>query len=400
MKHWTGTGLAPVRKVSASGGGGAVEAARSCQASWIDPLFRKLFFLIPLGIIGNVVFSLAATDGAMFRSAVHFSPGYFIIAMLLSVAPWFTGSLRLLIWSRFLGKRVRYRDVFRIALGAELGAAISPPMIGGSAVKAGMLTKRGFSGGAALSLTVLESMEDALFFIFMVPLALTLSSSWDLPVIQSVISCIRHPSPWMLLGGSGTACCAVLVLTQQHFRNMITRFRPLTSLADRIRSVYADFILTWRNIIRDGKSVFVMTFALTSVQWICRYSIISLLLMGLGLPAQPVLFMALQVLVFALMSFIPTPGGAGGAEVVFYLFYQPFLAANTIGVVTMGWRFLTFYFLLLLAAVLFMLFEREQREAPLVMAEDNATPAQPVMLRDSAHGERGRGSVPCDAKGR
>jgi uncharacterized protein (TIRG00374 family) len=361
MKRSTGTVLSPARNVTKNTGRAAVEPVQACRASWIDPLFRKLFFLIPLGVMGNVVFALLATDGSLFRSGVHFTPGYFIIAMLLGITPWFTGSLRLQLWSRFLGNRLRYREVFKIALGAELGAAISPPVIGGSAVKAGMLMQKGFTGGAALSLAALEGMEDGLFFIFMVPLALTLSSSWDLPVIQGLLSGIRHASLRFLLAGSGVACVALLALARPGNRALLTRFAPAARLAAKITSFYHNFILTWRTIIFDGKKVFALTFVLTAVQWICRYSIISLLLMSLGLPAQPVLFMALQVLVFALMSFVPTPGGAGGAEAAFYFFYRPFLAPDSIGAVTMGWRFLTFYFLLLLAAVLFLIMERMQQ---------------------------------------
>jgi len=359
MKSWTGTVLSPARNVILNTGNADREPAQSCKTSWLDPLFRKLFFLIPLGVIGNVVFVLITNDGSLFRSEVHVASGYIIIAMLLSITPWFTGSLRLLLWSRFLGNRLRYREVFRIVLGAELGAAISPPLIGGTAVKTCMLMQKGFSGGTALSLTALESMEDGLFFLIMVPLALTLSSSWDLPVIQGLLSGIRHASPRMFLLGSGIVCSAVLVLAQPHCRSVLKRFPPAARPISLLGSVYHNVIQTWSTIFFKGKSVFVLTFALTAVQWICRYSIISLLLMGLGLPARPVLYMALQVLVFALMSFIPTPGGAGGAEAVFYLFYRPFLTADSIVAVTMGWRFLTFYFLLLLAAVLFLFMKQE-----------------------------------------
>ena len=362
-------------------GNDAVEPTLSRRPSWIGPLFRKLIFLIPLGVIGNVVFVLLATDGSLFRSVPSFSPGYIIIAMLLSITPWFMGSLRLLLWSRFLGNRFRYRDTFRIALGAELGAAISPPMIGGTAVKTCMLMQQGLSSGAALSLTVIESVEESLFFLLMVPLAITLSSSWDLPVIQGLLSGIRHTSPRMFLAGSGVACTAVLVLARPRFRTLVMRFRPSARFITMIGSAYHRFILTWRTIMCSGKSVFALTFVLTAAQWICRYAVISLLLMSLGLPAQPVLFMSLQVLVFALMSFIPTPGGAGGAEAVFYLFYRPFLAADSIGAVIMGWRFLTFYFLLLLAAVLFLIMKRPKPESLSVIQDSGSEQAGPTAHR-------------------
>jgi glycosyltransferase 2 family protein len=354
----------------------AAEQTQPCRASWIDALFRKLLFLVPIGVLGNVAFVLIATDGSLFRSEIHFAQGYIIIAVLLSIMPWFTGSLRILLWSTFLGKRLRASEAFRIALGAELGAAISPPMIGGGVVKVGMLMQKGFSVSTALSLAALEGMEEGLFFLIMVPVALMLSSSWDLPVIQGLLTGIRHASLWIFPAGSAAACGAVLVLLMPRFRTALMRFPPLARFAASIASAYHYGILTGRTLRYTGKKVFALTFLLTAVSWICRYSLISLLLLSLGLPARPVLFMALQVLVFALMSFIPTPGGAGAAEGVFYLFYGPFLDAGSIGAVTVGWRFLTFYFLLMLAAILFMVMKTSKEESLPSIPENDPVPVR------------------------
>ena len=175
--------MQPAHETATRGSTGPSALAAALVAR-TNTLFGKLLFLIPLGIIGNIIFSFAVTDRAMVHSVVHVAPGYFVLAAVLSIVPWFTGSLRLFIWGRFLGGKIRYRDVFRIVIGAELGAAVSPPLIAGSAVKISMLMRRGFTGGTALSLSVLESLEDTIFFIVMAPIALTLSSSWDLPIVK------------------------------------------------------------------------------------------------------------------------------------------------------------------------------------------------------------------------
>lgn len=341
-----------------------------------NTLFGKLVFLIPLGIIGNLIFSFAVTDRAMVRSVVHVAPGYFVLAALLSLVPWFTGSLRLFIWSGFLGGKIRYWDMFRIAISAELGAAVSPPLIAGSAVKISMLMRRGFTGGAALSLSVLESLEDSIFFIIMVPIALTLSSSWGLPAVQDGMKGLGNPSLWVLLAGIAAVLCIVTALVRRRSERWIRKAPVLRTLAGTIRSSYGNFITTFHIIVLRGKSIFALTMALTSFQWLCRYSVISLLLAGMGIPARPLLFMALQVIVFALITFIPTPGGAGGAEAVFSLLYRAFLPAGAIGVVTAAWRFLMFYFLVLVAAVLFLLFRRGPQETPGAMEETVAAPEQ------------------------
>jgi uncharacterized protein (TIRG00374 family) len=355
---------------------------------WMDRLFQKLFFLIPLGIIGNILFYLTTTDRQVLASVLHFSPVYFALAMLLSIVPWFTGSLRLFLWSRFLGNSISFPSMFKIAIGAELGAAVSPPLIGGSAVKVGMLMRQGFTGGTALSLSVLENMEDTIFFLAMVPLALTITSSWDLPQVGTVLAELGNPTLWTLLGGVGVCLGAIFLLVKRKPGNAKPWLSGLAVLKGKVRSVYSNFIATYHRIAREGKSIFAMTMALTALQWICRYSIISLLLASMGIPVRPVLFMVLQVFVFALMTLVPTPGAAGGAEVMFSLMYHAFLPAGTIGLVTAGWRFLTFYFLLLLAAALSLLFGMQPRAETRPVGQKSSVsqrvlrPSDEIILRE------------------
>ncbi|HUI68273.1 MAG TPA: lysylphosphatidylglycerol synthase transmembrane domain-containing protein [Nitrospirota bacterium] len=351
-------------------------------------LFRKLFFLIPIGIIGNVLFYLMTADRQVLASVLNFSPIFFAIAMLLSIVPWFTGSLRLLMWSRFLGNSIEFPAVFKVVIGSELGAAVSPPLIGGSAVKIGMLMRQGFTGGTALSLSVLENIEDTFFFLVMVPLALTITSSWDLPQVGTVLAGLRNPALWTLLAGICVCLGATFLLMKRKSSDAKPQLTGLAALKGKLEDTYSNFTATYHRIAREGKSIFVVTMALTSLQWFCRYSIISLLLASMGIPVRPILFMVLQVFVFALMTLVPTPGAAGGAEVMFSLVYRSFLPAGTIGLVTAGWRFLTFYFLLILAAALSILFGMQPRAETHPADEQGAVPqrghrlSEEIVLRE------------------
>jgi glycosyltransferase 2 family protein len=329
----------------------------------MNTLFNKLLYLIPIGVVGNIIYSIAFADHAMMSSVMRFSPAYLVLALFLCIVPWFTGSLRLFIWSKFFGKNQRYRDMFAIAIGAELGAAASPPVVGGGPIKIWMLMQRGFSGGAALSLAMIEGFEDALFFLIMVPIALTISSAWDLPIIRRSTVGLGHLSFWILPGTAIFFLLAGILVVGYRSKRIRERFAAFRMIAGHIMASYHEFSKTFHNIVLKGKIVFALTMTLTMIQWVCRYSIISLLLLGLGIAPRPILFMALQVIVFALLAFIPTPGGVGGAEALFSVIYRSFLPPETIGIVTAGWRFFTFYFLLLLAAALFYLFRIRPKEA-------------------------------------
>jgi len=347
------------------------------SATGAEKLFSKLFFLIPLGVIGNVLFCLTAVDRAAFHAALRFKPAYLAVALLLSIVPWFTGSLRLLLWGKFLGGKICYRDTFKIALSAELGAAVSPPFIGGCPVKIGLLMKQGFPAGTAFSLTVLENFEDALFFLVMVPVTLTLSSAWNLPILKDGLTGFKLAHFWLTASGIAVAVLLAFFLFRFQSERISRLFPALRSITARLISSYRNFIGTYHAIIRTGKTFFAMTMTLTAVQWLCRYSIISLLLMGLGIPAQPMLFMALQVVVFALVAFIPSPGGSGGAEAIFYITYRSLLPSDAIVIVTAGWRFLTFYFLLFLASILLLVLNKRTNAEQMIktrrLSPDNDT---------------------------
>jgi len=350
-----------------------------------ERLFGKLFFLIPLGVIGNVLFCLMAVDRETFHAALRVKPGYLAVALLLSIVPWFTGSLRLFLWGKFLGGKIRYRDIFKIVLGAELGAAVSPPFIGGCPVKIGLLMKREFSAGTAFSLTLLENFEDALFFLVMVPVTLTLSSAWNLPVVKNGLSALRHAHFWLPAAGIAVAVLSAFFLLLFQSEGINRLFPAVRSITVRLISSYRNFIGTYHAIIRTGKKFFALTMTLTTVQWLCRYSIISLLLMGLGIPSQPLLFMALQVVVFALVAFIPSPGGTGGAEAIFYLTYRSLLPADAIVIVTAGWRFLTFYFLLFLASILLLVLNRRTTAEQMMKMERFSPDNDTLTMRGSGY---------------
>ena len=117
---------------------------------------------IPIGVLGNIIFSLLVTDRDLLASLHEFPRGYLVLAIALGLLPWLTNTLRLYIWARFLGHDLRLRDCFQMTLAVDLGSAISPTAVGGGFFKWGMLVQRGVTPGTAASLTTFPIIEDAL----------------------------------------------------------------------------------------------------------------------------------------------------------------------------------------------------------------------------------------------
>jgi len=323
-------------------------------------LFPKLLIILPIGILGNIAFSLYTSKNTILVSLSEFSVGFFSLAVLLTIIPWFTHALRILIWSRFLKKDISFLKSFEIVLGTEIGAGISPTSVGGAPIKIGMLSQQpGVSTGVATSLTLLGSFEDNLFVIFAIPIALTYSMSWKLPIFKQMVSKFYPKILWFCLGV--LILGIILVVIRKVFgksigKIKIRKFTFSQKMKHAFRSFWSDFQSVYYLIIKKGKSRFILSMALTTLQWICRYSVISALLASLNISVEPVRFFALQWVVFTLMNFVPTPGATAGAEAAFYFIYESFFPSHIIGLITIGWRFLTFYFLLILATLLLVLF--------------------------------------------
>jgi glycosyltransferase 2 family protein len=323
-----------------------------------DRIFRTSLILVPIGVLGNVVFSLLTTDRELLASLAAFDPRYLLLAVVLGLLPWLTHTVRLAMWTRFLGYPLGYKEAFRITLGNDLGAAVSPTAVGGGLFKWGMLVQRGVSPGAAVSLTTLPTIEDGVFFAIALPIAIYYTAAWRLPVFQTVGEQFQHNALILVpivIAIAALSWLAVRLVFSGGFgtRTRGKGLRFAGRMRRRLRTGWHDARGVFAMILTRGRRVFALSLSLTAIQWAARYSVISALIAFLGVPVDPVLFWLLQWVVFSLMTMVPTPGAAGGAEAIFYVVYSAFVPAGVIGLATAGWRFLTFYLQLGLAAILF-----------------------------------------------
>ena len=322
--------------------------------------FHIALVLLPLGVAGNLLFTFLGTDRALLGSLDELPLGYLLAALLLGLTPWVTGTLRLLVWSRFLRYRIPVRELVRMTLVVDLGSALSPTAIGGEAFRWGMLLRHGVKPGAAATLALLPKLEDALFFAVALPAAVVWTRAWRLPVVLTSARLLRANVLSVLAVAAVVALLAwmlVRIVLHGHGGDRVQRWsvRRWGRVRRRLRRTWREARVVLGSIARRGKSRFALALLLTAVHWIARYSVIAALAAFLGVPFDPVLFWLLQWVVFTFMSFVPTPGATGGAEVAFTAVYATLLPSGTIGLATAAWRCFTFYVPVGCAAVLFVL---------------------------------------------
>ena len=314
----------------------------------LDKIVKPMLILVIVGVVGNIAFCLWTTDRQKLVELLRFDGRYLLLAMLLTLVPLLGHMVRTVMWTRFLGYRIGRSKLFRIVLANELAASITPTAVGGGPLKIAMLVQAGLRTGAAACVTTLPTLEDLLFFIVAVPVAMTVSSSWHHPVFNLIAEGIDLN--WVLLclivgliGGGGFA----LFCRKSGFR--IQRWE---GLQEQLKATGVDFLNVCRTIGGTGKSRLLLSVIIAGIQWICRNAVAAMLVASLGVEVEFIQFLVLQWLIFILTLFIPTPGATGGSEALFYLIFKPLLPNEILAVTVGGWRFLTFYWVMIIYAIL------------------------------------------------
>jgi uncharacterized protein (TIRG00374 family) len=324
-----------------------------------SPNFQKILhyclFLIPVGVIGHIIFTLLKTDKSILPAIKSFSYEYLALAFILALVPWVANTARLTIWTRFLGKKYPISELYKTVLGSELASAVSPTAIGGGYVKMAMLIQKGLPSGTAASLMTLGTVEDLIFFMVAIPISILWTSAHKLHVFQQVIKQLqgRGGITTVVLFIFGGFALLLFILGRPRIKKRLLSVPLIAKIHTKAKRFLLDFIKVYKLISQRGKSRLALSLLLTSIQWTCRYSIITALLACLHVPVHPVEFFIFQWVVFTVMTFTPTPGGSVGAEAAFYFIYQSYIPGEMIALATAGWRFLTYYFQLSLGAVIF-----------------------------------------------
>lgn len=294
----------------------------------------------------NVAIVFIFTDSEDLHQIFTFSVSMLLLAAGLRLVPWVTKTLRLMNWMHFLEHPFSFREGLQISMMSELGAALSPTSIGGEPVKTGMLYQKKASFGEAASLTTIAAVEDLSFYIIGIPLAIFITSSWPIPMLQTVFKAAISSAPVMLLVIGSIAACFLLAFI------IIRKTKLFKGIRRKINAFWKDFRALYVSMIKRGKGRFIINVFLSALHWGSRYSVVAVLALGLDYEVDVIKFFLLQWIVFTLMSFVPTPGATGGAEGLFLLIFGGILPSQAIGTLLIGWRFLDFYFLTILALLI------------------------------------------------
>ncbi len=314
----------------------------------LQRIFKRLIPIILIGITGNILFTIYTSETGLFQLLSQFSIGYLMLGVSFAFFPWLSHIVRLKIWCGFLGNQLSNKDCLRIAIVQDVGNSITPTAVGGTPIKYGLLVQKGFSHASAGMIITLQVLEDLVFLFTSLPLALYFTGGFQNPMIIKLNDDLMQNRLHLLW-----AIPLLILLILLVGRMMRKPKSDLTgrSLKDRLRKTWIEFYQTGKLITQKGKLLFAVSASIMFLEWTCRFSIPIALAYGLGIDADFIQLFLLQWVIFFTMLITPTPGATGGAEAIFYYLFIPFIPGGLIGVLITGWRFLSYYLVTLVGAL-------------------------------------------------
>jgi len=355
----------------------------------LQKALKIVLIAMPLAVLGNLLYTALSTGSSGFRILLRIPLSWMGLAVLLSLVPWVFAFLRMKVWASFFRLDLKSKDLAEIVLANDVAAVATPTAMGGGYAKVGLLIYHGARPGLAASLMVIGSIEDylsmfltvAVCWPFFAPAHLSLTV-----LAKKLYLAVSQVSPFVPLGFLAASGAVAFLWSVPTARGLFSRLFRIDWIQRRVihpvRCAAADFRQAFALISRGGKGYFALNVFLAALQWAMRYSIFTVLAVGIGLSPHPITFFLMQWLVYMLMNFVPTPGAIGGAEVMFMLVFKGAIPAELLPVASAAWRFVSTYLMLIVAAVLMLLIQKPRmRRRPRPEGPTCPLPATPKMVK-------------------
>ncbi len=295
---------------------------------------------------------------------------YLIVAIACLIGSLFAKGGKLAIMCKKMTGKVHFKTCFETGIIGTYYNNITPLAVGGQPFEIYHLSKHGVHGGVAASLPIAAYITNQLAFVILggISLALYSTNALGLPAMLTDTFGVAFTAMTVV----GMVCCSIMPLLVLLFCFMpktcskIVQFvMYLGGKMRLIRDPKKATVKTIKNIIHNAdclkklaKSPFVLlsTFFLSFIEHILNASIAFFVLLAFtfpakvlyptGLPGFGLLYAQVLQMCFMLflsVSFIPTPGNAGAADLSFFNLFQKGLPAGFAFPAMTLWRLFSFY---------------------------------------------------------
>ncbi|HZD60375.1 MAG TPA: lysylphosphatidylglycerol synthase transmembrane domain-containing protein [Anaerolineae bacterium] len=321
---------------------------------------RGVLLALSLGILAIAVVMAFTFDMDTLDALRGVKPAYLGLAVTAVFISWIFSSLAFYVLTRVIKNPISLVASGRVHLAGSFFGLITPFGSGLLPTQIYLLSKERLSPGQATAIASARVMTSTwLFAVIGTTILITFKSS--LPGVigtNMMLAVIAVAIVW-------SALALYFVKRPDGAKAMVARFVAnrfvsmwlKKGLRERIEGKIDHEIENLSSNLRDVLSpanflALAIVLACEVAAWVALFSVLPLVLFGLGWKGSFATLVFRMFLVFCLIPASPTPGGSGVVELGFSGLLYGAVPSHTIGIVVLIWRALTYYLTLLTGSII------------------------------------------------
>lgn len=259
--------------------------------------------------------------------------------------------------------QISWRRSFDVIMLWEFASAVTPSVIGGSAIALFIVHREGISMGRTTAIVLVTAFLDELFYILMVPVLIVTVGAESL--FTSGGEYVMFNTRFGTQGVFAIGYIFIMVLTTIIIYGIfinprgtkwillnIFRLPFLRRWRPKAAETGNEIIITSRELKGKPASFWIKAFAGTFVSWTARFWVVNMLIMAFVGYGDHLLIYARQLVMWVILLISPTPGGSGVAEIVFSGFLGDFIPVGLSPAMGLMWRIISYYPFLFIGAII------------------------------------------------
>ena len=260
------------------------------------------------------------------------------------------------------GEKLSWKSSIYVIILWEFASAVTPSVVGGTAVAVFILMKEGLKLGKALAYTMITAIFDNLYFVVMAPVVFFLANGEIFPESTMVENQLGRSLPtlfyisYVLIAAYTLVMAFAVLVNPRWFKWLLLKLTSIKYLRKWRTGAYEqgeEIMVASKELRGKNLSYWVKISLSTLFIWTARYAMLNCVIAAFTDQNffEHITIFARQVVIWITMLISPTPGSSGTAEFIFTQFFKEDLGSVTF-ISNIFWRLMTYYPYLFLGALI------------------------------------------------
>lgn len=331
---------------------------------------KKVANVIVLALVTCLVlyFSLKDNFNTIINEIINVNIFWLVISFLLAISFWFFKAIATTRIANIFKKDYSIKQGMRLVLETNFFHAITPFAVGGQPYEIYSLKKSKLKITEATNVSIVNFIVYQIALVLLGIIAIVYNHHFvllkendllkNLVVIGFLVNFIVIVALFLL-----TCTKKINKILMKFIIKVLNKIHLVKNKDEKIKQFneYLNEFHQGAKILLHDKKLFIKLIFVHFIGLISSYLIPLTLTYAMGISSYTgIEAIVLSSYVMLIGAFVPIPGGTGGLEYGFMTFYGSFIKGSKLNAIMLLWRFITYYFAMILGAILLGIRKKEK----------------------------------------